>query len=352
MDHLTAKTIQEVLRHYAIGELVDARNAQSGYINQNWVLETTRGCYFLKCRHPDLRNAGVIRAQHALVMRLREKGFPAPSVLPTTAADGLLVLDGEYFEIQQYIEHSGFDRERAAHLDAAARTLAQYHRTVDGFTAEALCADGELYHPSVASGNLARLTDLWNLRKNPAYTDQMTQLETHVTDLTERFATHVDLPHLVIHGDYYADNLLVDGDSIVGVVDYDKARWQARVAELAEALIYFASPRQEARALLVYPGSLKQIPFSRFLRTYAQGIAVAEAEARALPDYVRAIWLSVSLRRLGEITSRPPSAENTLAELQALVGWAKDNAQRMTSIAGQATRLGLSESPTHRRPGQ
>jgi len=335
MDHSSAHTIQEVLQHYAIGELVDARRAQSGFINQNWVLETTRGRYFLKCRLPDLQNADIIRAQHAQVKRLRERGFPAPSVLPTIAGDGLLILGGDYFEMQQYIEHSSFDHERVAHFDAAARTLAQYHRAVDGFTAEALCTDDELYDPSVASGHLARLTDLWHV---PAHTDQVTRLEAHVTDLTERFATHADLPHLVIHGDYYADNLLFDGNLIIGVVDYDRARWQARVAELAEALIYFASPRPGDLKHLVYSGALAWSPLVRFIQGYAGESGIEKGEARALPDYIGAIWLSVSLRQLGDTTSRPPSAESALAELLALADWAKDNAQRMSEVGLFAMR--------------
>lgn len=141
-------------------------------------------------------------------------------------------------------------------------------------------------------------------------------------------------PNLVIHGDYYAGNLLFAGDRIVGVVDYDKVSWQPRVAELAEALVYFASPRPGDLKYLVYPGVLEWEPFVRFLRGYTRVIALTTEEIQALPDTICCIWFSVSLRRLLEKDSRcPPQASEALREVLALTRWACAHDDRMIAVA-------------------
>jgi Ser/Thr protein kinase RdoA (MazF antagonist) len=159
------------------------------------------------------------------------------------------------------------------------------------------------------------------------------RLAVHAEDLAAHFGTHGPLPALVIHGDYYAGNLLFDRDRIVGVVDYDKARYLPRVVELAEALIYFASPRPGHLQGLVYPGFLGWEPFARFWQSYASVAMPGEDEIAALPDLIRCIWLQISLQRLVEKGGRPAEAATLLRGVLALGDWAKDNAARMVATA-------------------
>ena len=74
------KELARVLGYYALGELRAARRTEHGFVNENWIVETDRGRYFLKRRHPDLRRPDLIRAQHGLIERLRQASFPAPTV--------------------------------------------------------------------------------------------------------------------------------------------------------------------------------------------------------------------------------------------------------------------------------
>ena len=89
-------------------------------------------------------------------------------------------------------------------------------------------------------------------------------------------------------------------------------------------------------------------PFTRFLHHYARAttldevIALDENEVRALPDYVRCIWLSISLQRLLERGPRPAEAPEALCEVLALGDWAKVNAKKMIRT-GQRL-LGLESS--------
>jgi homoserine kinase type II len=187
------------------------------------------------------------------------------------------------------------------------------------------------------SANLASLAQAWGVDRDPDLEPVVSQLAAQASDLATRFARHGPLPQLVIHGDYYAGNLLFDGDCVVGVVDYDKARWQPRVVELAEALIHFASPRPGHLKHLVYPGVLNWEPFTRFLQAYARHVTPNEHEARALPDYIRCIWLQISLQRLLEKGPRPAWAREALQEVLALGDWASANAPQMSETSHLAT---------------
>jgi Ser/Thr protein kinase RdoA (MazF antagonist) len=157
------------------------------------------------------------------------------------------------------------------------------------------------------------------------------QLERHAAVLAARFDSHGGLPGLIIHGDYYADNLLLADDCVVGVVDYDKACWQPRVVDLAEALIYFGSTRPGPLRHVVYPGFLEWAPFERFAQGYCEVITLSAEETEALPDYVACIWVQVSLQRLLERRARPTGARDALQEVLALADWADAHAGRMTA---------------------
>jgi homoserine kinase type II len=98
------RELVRVLDHYGLGELRAAHRVEHGFINEKWTVETTCGRYFLKRRHPDLRRPDFIRAQHGLIKWLRQADFPAPVILPTLSGETFLVLDGEFYEIHEYIE--------------------------------------------------------------------------------------------------------------------------------------------------------------------------------------------------------------------------------------------------------
>jgi len=244
----------------------------------------------------------------------------------------LLMLGGQCYEIQGFIDGDPYDHDRSTHLEEAAVTLGHYHTYVQGFSPPALRGLVELYSPAILQSVLTALITAWELDQDSDLAPSIRRLRIHTDELAERFAGHGALPCLVIHGDYYGGNLLFDGDRIIGVVDYDKARWQPRIVELAEALIYFSSPRPGNLQHLVYPGVLDWERFAHFWRNYARVVALKKGEGRALPDYVRCIWLQMSLTRLLEKGSRPPEAYAALQEVLVLANWARANTQPMVEV--------------------
>jgi homoserine kinase type II len=341
--------LERVLRCYALGQLTDACRVEQGFINENWSVVTSQGRFFVKGRHPSYRHAELIRAQHDLIEHLRNHGFPAPRLLRTLKHDSILELDGRWYEIHEFIEGMPYDPNRLAHLQQAALTLGLYHRYVEGFARPVFRTLGDLYAPATVHRALAQLLTIWWLDTNRQLSDLVERLRAEVNRLAARFAHHGALPRLVIHGDYYADNLIFEDDRIVGVLDYDRARWEARVAELAEALIYFASPRTSEMKHIVYPGFLGWGPLSGFLESYSETCVLTEDEVQAIPDFVSAIWLSWSLRRLYEGGTQPEGAFGALQEVAALADWSLANAEQIIDAARWAVSRHCVK-PTIKRP--
>jgi homoserine kinase type II len=326
-------TLEQVLSHYRLGRLTHAHRIEQGFVNENWAITTTRGPFFVKRYPPRQRQMSLIRAQHELMEFLRLRGFPAPTLVRGLDGQTLLILDGLCYEIQEYIAGEPYDHRRPAHLEQAALTLARYHSCVEGFVSRRLCHLGHLYTPGTVRETLNRLAQAWQADPDPALASLVRKLEGRAEKLAAGFARHGALSQLVIHGDYYADNLIFRGETVVGVVDYDRARWEPRVAELAEALIYFSAPHPAHMRHIVYPGFLQWAPFYRFLEAYNYTRTLQEEEAQALPDYVGAVWLFWSLRRLLEGGPRPDFAPEALQETIALFDWAQSNAGQMTEAA-------------------
>ena len=359
---------KRLLGHYNLGVLKTAQRIGRGFVNENWKVETTRGRFFLKRRHPDLRQPKIIRAQHALITYLKPKCFPVPQILPTTSGNTLLVLDGDFYEIQTFIDGVPYQTERAAHFRNAAAILGFYHMCVEGFSSPALGEQGTLYCPEKLNENLNKVVTRWEEERNSMTLDTLKRLKANAVNLAHRFSKHPQLPELVIHGDYHAGNLIFKDDKIAAVVDYDKASWQPRVAELAEALIFFSANSPGLFTHIVYPGFISWEKFTEFLRCYASAFKTSNRanytsnqqnlpglkpsadqasqikplafdELRVLPDYISCIWLTVSLRLLLEKGPFNDDTPEALHELLVLSEWAAKNTPRMIETSLMALNI-------------
>ncbi len=324
--------IPRVLAHYDLGEFRSCRRIEHGHVNENWRIETTAGRYFLKHRRANLNDPHLIAAQHALIQHLRRAEFPAPALVLTRHGSTFVELKGEICEIHEYIPGVLCDRARPAHFAAAAGTLGRYHETVGGFNHPNLHRGRQRYGPTALSRIIDGLVTDWRGQTTSKVERLINELNKHAGDLMARFAGFGELPQLVIHGDYYAGNLIFQGDTVAGVVDFDQAHWAWRAMELAEALIYFTAECSGEFQHIVYPGVLDLDGVCQFLGAYCEKARPSEAEIRALPHMVRTIWLCASLAPPLEPPMSFEAAAQALPEVLALAGWGEVHAPDIVEI--------------------
>jgi homoserine kinase type II len=323
---LHAALQKALLVRYELGTLHGCHFLARGHVNEKWILETSRGRFLLKRRHPGLQDPALIAGQHALLRFLVEAGFPAPNIVPTCDGATFVETGGHCYEVQGYIVGTPCEEDRPAHLAAAAHMLGRYHGAVRGFDHALLHRPVARYGAETLQRIVAGRVRAWRAAGLLHLEPEIGALLRRVDDLVAGLADLGPLPELVIHGDYYADNLLFCDDRIVGVVDYDLAHWAPRAVEVAEALIYFARERSRRFRAIVYPGVLDLVLACDFVRAYLEIAPLAESEICALPHLVCTIWLCASLEPPLGPPPGPEVASLVLPEVLALVGWMERHA--------------------------
>lgn len=136
------------------------------------------------------------------------------------------------------------------------KTLANFDKAIEDFDHPAAhCGhDWELVQAGRHREKLASIEDL-ELRERVAWAFDLWQ---EVQDSLPA------LPHQVIHGDANKENILVEGDSVVGLVDFGDACYSPRICELAVSLAYLMMDRDEpmAAAASVIAGYAAEVELS------------------------------------------------------------------------------------------
>ena len=125
-------------------------------------------------------------------------------------------------------------------LKSVGKSLAMFDKAIEDFDHPAahLGHDWELLHAGRQQQKLPAVDDL-ELREQLAWAFDLWR------DVRDDLP---DLPHQVIHGDANKENILVAGESVVGLVDFGDACYNPRICELAICLAYVMMDRDDPMA--------------------------------------------------------------------------------------------------------
>lgn len=328
--------IGKVLRFYDLGKLQSLTKAYRGYVNETVFVQTSKGMFVLRRNHRRLTEEGH-RYRHALMSWLREQGFPAPELIPTRTGETLLYYEDRTYEVTRYIAGGEYDPANPHHIVSVGETLARYHRAVMQFAAP----PGEpplRYSPHNVMALSERILErdmmgeLYDMLR--WYDTRAAQLRTL---LPEQRYNH--LPHLVIHGDIHRDNFLFANDDVVGLLDYDQVAWDARIADLADAIVGFASDCCKQTNIVswgVYSGPLNVACASTLVAAYQSILPLTSAEIAALPVVIEILWLQ---GELGRVLSTPEGAPdyhlNVLEQGRWLSDWMSERSEALVAAWNQ-----------------
>ncbi|MBY9073988.1 phosphotransferase [Nocardioides sp. WL0053] len=291
-------------KEYDLGDWLAWSPTRYGASNDSWFVETEDGDVVVRRSH-DLKTADGARFERALIEYLVARGYPAPAVVPTRSGQGSVTVEGVLHMVMRRLPGGPYDRESPGHLRAAARGLGRFHRLVGDLptdqTAEESSTLVTLSAPAQERLRFAFAVVEPLLRPDRRY-DVRADVDALVRDmatvhdgLTEQLP---ELTYLVTHGSYGPTSLLLRGDRLTGVVDYDRAAHDLLSLDLAYATWVFCGPDgARRRELGVDPERL-----STFLRHYRTQASPTAGDLRALPAAMRA-------RRLVKVTKK---SENLL----------------------------------------
>ena len=222
--------------------------------------------------------------QLGLMRLLRDRGFPAPEVVPSSAGPDYAGLSGRWWIATRGIEGDPFDGGSQAHVRALGRMLARYHRTVADLPAV-------VAEPAV-------LTELRSRAAEPGLDPALvTRTERVVEELSGLLP---ELPRVVVHGGARRGSLVFDGDQVAGVLDFDSAHPDVRVLDLAVAVHdvgkVYTRDGDDGNKVALDLGRVTEL-----LAAYSRDVRPTAAELEALPLLLEAKRLKRGLGRRGRV---------------------------------------------------
>jgi Ser/Thr protein kinase RdoA (MazF antagonist) len=255
--------------------------------------------YVLRRQPPDLTLADA-RFRHAFMTHLTTAGLPVPTLLPAADGHTWALVGGGVYELQSYLDGHPFLSSGAAsgaRLEAAAVTLGQLHQTSAEFVWQPHTWPEERSAANIASSYV-------NLIAGAAENDALSPATRHGLErVAEGCATRIeqasvalqlaDAPQLHIHGDYQPHHLAFAEPDVSALYDFDAARHEARLMELAYSLFYFSGLRWDERDGPTPPlvdDGLDILAAHRYLRAYGSEAPPASGEAAHLADALALVF--------------------------------------------------------------
>jgi len=296
-DKFDAFELTIVLSHYEIGTIEAIQEFPRGSRKApKLLIRSDAGMYLLKRRAKGKDDPFKVAFCHALQLHLAAKQFPLPHLIGTKRDNNsMLAWKGSIYELFEYIKGTSYDNSLEATADAG-KVLGLFHKLLLDYQPEYEPPQGS-YHASrhVAASMDAIPNTLTSLDpRNNTQTDRINQVVQFLHAAYNAAAMRVnemgfaDWPMQIVHSDWHAGNMLFRGSRVVAVIDYDAARLQQRITEIANGSLQFSiigggdDPAQ-------WPEYLDESRFKRFLRGYESvpDCVLSKAELRTIP------WLMI-----------------------------------------------------------
>lgn len=230
-----------------------------------WVTTETTGRLMIKvCRLAEAHDW--LSARGALVRWLADRDLPVAEPLRTHGDDHQLLRDGRSVGVQPVLPGELLDATDLDQVRAAGSTLGALHAALAAWPDAKL-----LEHVQPVAGG----SKLWVYPNGHAETvpsELRDRLEQRIIDLPE-------LPRQPVHSDYRGANVLFRDGKITGVVDFEEARIDAAVVDLAHAMCLLGTWYRNWQPITPEAQTL-------FLDSYTDHRPLTEAEQTWLPPLV------------------------------------------------------------------
>ncbi|MDY6914197.1 MAG: phosphotransferase [Planctomycetota bacterium] len=276
------------LSHYDLGIIksveVFARGSRRA---PKLVIDSHRGKFLFKRRAKGKDNLAKVAFTHQIQLHLAGQNFPLPHLLGTRDENNsMLVLNGSIYEMFEYIAGSGYD----ASLDAtfhAGRILGLYHKLLSEFRSDYKPPKGSYHNAQAIHQAIRNTVGSLPVESRPS-AEVLSKTITSLEDAYKYCAQHVNDIGLegwgmqIVHGDWHPGNMLFRDKHVAAVIDYDAARLQQRVIDLANGALQFSivgggdDPTK-------WPDEPDKNRFKRFVRGYDSVNVVSVAELKAVP---------------------------------------------------------------------
>ncbi|MDA3921785.1 MAG: homoserine kinase [Salinisphaera sp.] len=275
---VTPEDLNELLSHYAIGELEDFRGISAGITNTNYFVDTTLGRWVLTL-FEQIEDTAALPFFMQLMDHLAAHGVPGAH--PVARDDGgfLSRVQERPAALVYRLSGASIDQPSAEHCHSLGGVVAEMHRAVASFDQiqpnvrglHWIC-DARIRLANVLEADLLRLLDD-EIAFQRAACDQ----------------EYRNLPKGVIHADLFRDNVLFDGNRVSGLIDFYYACHEFLLFDLAVICNDWAFDTHQV---------FHAEHWQAFIESYQRRHPLAADELAAWPAMLRAAALRFWVSRL------------------------------------------------------
>ena len=274
---VTADQLDQWLRAYPLGELLDLQGIASGITNTNYFVTTTTGRYVLTLFEKN--SADELPYFLDLMGHLAERGIPCPRPVLNFDGDNLGELNGKPAALVSCLRGRSIESVTPEHCAEVGRVLAEMHMAGRAFAGFMANPRGEAWRRETA----VRVMDLLSAADQAMLREELA---------FEAGLALEDLPRGVIHADLFRDNVLFEDDLLGGVIDFYYACNDILLYDVAIAVNDWCSTET---------GDLDDARLLGLLRAYHAVRPLSEAEHAAWTGMLRIAALRFWLSRLYDL---------------------------------------------------
>lgn len=215
---VTEAELQQWLKRYSLGALIELKGIASGIENTNYFVTTSHGRYVLtlfeKIRAEDLPY------YINLMAHLARHGIPCPSPIANLENGYLNQLNEKPACMVSCLKGASLTAPNAEHCAQVGELLANMHLAGKSYPVQMPNPRGPAWWRATAPEVMPKLC-----------ADDAVMLKEELR--FQGLYRHQDLPRGVIHADLFRDNVLFDGDTLSGAIDFYYACTDAWLYDLA-----------------------------------------------------------------------------------------------------------------------
>ena len=254
---ITLAEARDWLRDFAIGEIVDLRGIAAGITNTNYFVVTADNKYVLTIFEEN--EMADLPYFVDLMTHLDKRGVPCPKPIADKNGVCLRLLKGKPALMVSCLRGADTETPSIDQCAQVGRTLAQMH-----------LAGHDFKHKS---HNLRDAN--WRNATAMKVMDKLSTAEQNLLKQILAFQENFDLsalPHGVIHGDLFRDNVLFDGEKLGGFIDFYYACHDVLAFDVAVAVNDWC---------LLENGEFDELKLNAFMQAYIAIRPFDEAEQQA-----------------------------------------------------------------------
>jgi Ser/Thr protein kinase RdoA (MazF antagonist) len=342
-DVLPNEVVDALGEAFNVGDWLDWQRTPQGSTNISFFVTASSGRYVLRCSTAR-KSLDAMQFEIRLIEYLRERGYPAPAIIPTRRGEGYAQHNGTFYLMTAFIPGSPYDPADMTHLLEAGRGLGLYHQLVKDFP-------GSYYHrpspvlSSLGPAGIRSLMEVSPLTSRFLSTTEQERLRKTFSYISSQFIDvhqqmaeiYPTLRKLIIHGSFGRSALIFDGERLIGIVDYDRATHGICGMDLAYTIKAFCRIHDQHSE--DYRVGLDSQRCRDLVLAYCEVESLARQEMRAFPLIFREQRLVKVLNKCNNLLMKNAVVPQVAKDMRKLATMAEREAIRLRWLEAHSEDL-------------